>query len=663
MRFPQLAFLLLPSLTWACVALDDPDLSSDEQSLLGEVAHNPFGNTACDADLLPMLEEGIQHGRIAALTPAFEQCVATAFTNGIAVQYATAGPYMACRGVDNTTQDPFRFASAQVQLAEALKAARSETTIASGCQDVEGIAWAPLGPPSDGIERFNWSLPHLRRLRALVTPANTVAGNPYAEIGADTWHEGMHGRGYFHGTNNVSDAKLACGYPSTSQYEPYRHSMPAIARGCVFHVLKHSASLCGDQTACGPDALPLIDAFGSNTCSCVQDLHGAGALGELGFARGRLRPVERVTDGTPIGWWYYRATDRVLPVGDVDGDQKQDLLIRNADAVGIVSHRVGRELALTALAPWGSWAGSWLLSAGDEFTRVGDMNGDGRAEILVRSGWGVGILTLDVNGNLTSLAHVQFGGWAGSWRLGAGDELRLVADFDGNGRQDLIVRSGWGVGVLSLSGSSLVAIAWAQHGTSAGGWWLTAADRLEATGDFNGDGRADLVIRSTWGLGLLTLDAWNRFGVLAAGGNGTWLHGWRLAASDTLLGVGDLDGDGRKEFVIRSAWGINFIGLGAGNAWRVVGGNAFGDLFGSWRFGSGDQILAFADISGDGRDDVVLRSAWGLALVTQAGFGLSSLALSPNETLLEGWKLRATDRVLGTANLDGGPGHELIVTQ
>jgi hypothetical protein len=48
----------------------------------------------------------------------------------------------------------------------------------------------------------------------------------------------------------------------------------------------------------------------------------------------------------------------------------------------------------------------------------------------------------------------------------------MTGDFDGDGRAEILVTSPWGIGILKLSGSTLGAPMMAANGTRFDGWLL-----------------------------------------------------------------------------------------------------------------------------------------------------------------------------------------------
>lgn len=72
-----------------------------------------------------------------------------------------------------------------------------------------------------------------------------------------------------------------------------------------------------------------------------------------------------------------------------------------------------------------------------------------------------------------------------------------VADYDGDGRAEVFVSSPWGIGLLKFVDGTLTAPMMQPNGTRFDGWLLNTADnRFGPIGDYDGDGRAEILITS-----------------------------------------------------------------------------------------------------------------------------------------------------------------------
>src|SRR4051812_10657399 len=102
------------------------------------------------------------------------------------------------------------------------------------------------------------------------------------------------------------------------------------------------------------------------------------------------------------------------------------------------------------------------------------------------------------------------------------------SDFDGDRIAEIPVTSPWGIGILKMSGSTLTASMMAPNGTRFGGWLLNTVDnRFDLMGDFDGDGKAELLVTSPWGIGVLKLSG-NTLTASMLAQNGTRFDGWLL---------------------------------------------------------------------------------------------------------------------------------------
>lgn len=163
----------------------------------------------------------------------------------------------------------------------------------------------------------------------------------------------------------------------------------------------------------------------------------------------------------------------------------------------------------------------------------------------------------------------------------------LTGDFDGNGRSDLIWRN-------ETTGQTAI---WLMNGTtfSSGTTVMNnAAWRPALLGDFNGDGKSDIVWRND-----------------STGQSSVWLmSGTQIIGSATLVNdlawrpthVGDFDGNGSQDLVWYNAvTGRTSIWLMNGKSMASGGSVAFDG-------GAGWMVTHVADVDGDGKADLVARN-------------------------------------------------------
>ena len=261
----------------------------------------------------------------------------------------------------------------------------------------------------------------------------------------------------------------------------------------------------------------------------------------------------------------------------MDGDGRDDVLVREPGGRWFLYPMDGsRHIAANAGEPM-------LPEHGElAFAAIGNFDGQGGDDILLRH-------------------------WRGSWRgysmaggrvdavhsVALPDQPRRVSlagvgDFDGDGTDDVLLRTSDGKwSVHPMRGFRV-------RGSPPGHARLPPDFnyRPSAVGDFDGDGRDDVLLRRTDGV-------WFVFPMHGGGDAGAGVRAglpadweWRLA------GAGDFDGDGRDDVLVRhwteGRWRLH---RNAGRTWTAVRLTTRPEF----------HVAAVGDFNGDGRDDVLVR--------------------------------------------------------
>jgi hypothetical protein len=370
-------------------------------------------------------------------------------------------------------------------------------------------------------------------------------------------------------------------------------------------------------------------------------------IGVLKLAGNTLTSPVTVANGTRFngGWLLNTADNRFDLVADFDGDGREEIFVSSPWGIGVLKQS-GNTFNAFVMAQNGTRFGGWLLNTADNrFGPTADFDGDGCAEILVTSPWGIGIFKLSGT-TFTVIMMAPNGTRFGGWLLNTADNRFCpVGDMDGDSKAEILVTSPWGIGVLKLSGNTLTSPAMAQNGTRfAGGWLLNTADNHFVTiANFDGGKLAQILVTSPWGIGVLKLSG-NTLTVTMMSPNGTRFGGWLLNTADNRFSpVADLDGDGRAEILVSSPWGIGILKL-SGATFTVPMMAANGTRFGGWLLNTADNRFdLLADFDGDGRDEIFVNSPWGIGILKLSGASLNALMMSPNGTRFGGWLLNTAD--------------------
>jgi len=230
---------------------------------------------------------------------------------------------------------------------------------------------------------------------------------------------------------------------------------------------------------------------------------------------------------------------------------------------------------------------------------LADFNGDGKLDAAA-IGYPIEIALGEGNGNFQ----------AGSPVTAGPDPLAMVSgDFDGDGKPDLAVTDAVTNLVYILLGNG--------DGTfSAGPSYTVPANCISiATADFNGDGITDLVVQ-----GYTTGNQSNHYTTQVFLGKGGGMFGSPLTVTSTAaiggLVVGDYNGDGRPDLVLGGSY------RGAGNPVypALWFGNGDGTFQGPVTFYTASEAwpTLAADFNGDGKLDLALS---GLVVLLGDGNG------------------------------------------
>lgn len=182
-------------------------------------------------------------------------------------------------------------------------------------------------------------------------------------------------------------------------------------------------------------------------------------------------------------------------VGDIDGDGVADLVAGVGPGGGsllrVISGATGQDL----IAPMAIYEDTFL---GGIFVATGDLNADGKAEIFVSPDQGGGGRIVGLrfeNGSLVRFAD-YFGIEDPNFRGGARITL---GDLDGDGTPDVVVAAGFGGGprIALFDGADVFAFGNARLPMKLIGDFFAFEETLRngafvGAGDFNADGKADL---------------------------------------------------------------------------------------------------------------------------------------------------------------------------
>lgn len=378
-------------------------------------------------------------------------------------------------------------------------------------------------------------------------------------------------------------------------------SLPAGAR-CLYVV----SGADGEQLGVALAALPDID--GDQRAELVagspaERADGPGFLGAVRtFSLARGARLHDATSSRPSGTDAFG--ERLCVLGDVDGDGRADIAVSAWRALGgrgaveVHSGASGARLTrIEGLPADDAGLGAALVAAGD-------VDGDGRGDVAV--------------GALAGGTSVFSGRDGVLLARFAGTPIALTGDLDQDGKHDLLVLDGPPRDAALLASRthmtarvvSIVSGAPLLELIPPGD--LAALDAHGAAGDVDRDGNTDWIAafqeRGT-GESALVDGPRERLVIVLSGRTGQPLTQFRIRMTSRgrvhrVTGLGDVDGDGRSDVLV--AWHTEqltpqgFVEIHSG----VDGALLYALASPNWSFGT--SACALPDQNGDGRTDVAI---------------------------------------------------------
>ncbi|MFP5226504.1 MAG: beta strand repeat-containing protein [Acidobacteriota bacterium] len=307
-----------------------------------------------------------------------------------------------------------------------------------------------------------------------------------------------------------------------------------------------------------------------------------------------------------------------LTVTDLDGDGHLDL-ISGIGGAGAYGPSVGTHTGLINIlmgngdgtfqgAPSFPGAAAPLYTGSSspaQALAVGDFNGDGKADILGSAASITGGLVAP--GGLELLSGDGSGQFTASAPIGSSSPTIIVAgDMNGDHKLDAVFADGSPSGGATNLGIAL--------GDGSGGFGAVTDYAIPnsvpianiVTGDFTGDGKPDVVVTTS---GALTSGP-NSIYLFTNNGDGTLAAPVAIdAPTNTPVGLaaGDLNGDGKLDFVITTASNSSANTTGALLVYLNQGSGSFAPPA-SLSPGYNPGPVTIGDLNGDGKLDIVVAS-------------------------------------------------------
>ena len=597
------------------------------------------------------------HGRVSAGTRAFRECI----------DQELRSSYGSCDG------DPHEGATIDAQIDRLVEVAQSRNDVEIECTGGAGNASAAIGTYGmRGPERFAWgpwfaNVLRQTKLGRICTATERDPGPqpddcrwldypwPFSQAADTVWHEVAHQHGYKHGDGDSSASQAArdCGREKEPGWHYQRNTAPYLLGFCVGKIIDDAGSRCGDVRGCPfPNMLNLPVSYGSRTCGCVFDPRGH--IATLLARDGRLEAVQ-VTGGAGgwVGDWNVGTENHVRASGRFTTTRHSQILISSAWGLGVLT-LTERERASPTMIPNGRRIEGWVVDTNSQrLSGIGDLTGDGRDDVVITSGWGLGVISLG-RGESRVPAMIENGERAGDWVVATGNmSIESVGDVVGDDRAEIFVSSGWGYGLLGVVEGRFTSPEMIPNGRRIGGWVVDShGQRVRGLGDLTGDGKADIVITSGWGLGVLSAHSGKLESPVMVK-NGTRVGDTLIDTNGAfrVYGIADMDADGRDELLVGDGSGIAALER-ASDGLRQKAFARRGERVDGWVVDPTTQdFQPMGDIDGSSGADILATSSWGVGVLRVADGRFRTSALHRNGAITGGWQVRSADHFFAGSRL------------
>ena len=283
-----------------------------------------------------------------------------------------------------------------------------------------------------------------------------------------------------------------------------------------------------------------------------------------------------------------------MALADVNGDGKPDLIVVNAN--GLASKTPSTVSVLLGNGN-GTFQARQTFSGGIDPgpVAVADVNGDGKADLVVPNEASRSVNVLLGNGNGTFQTEQLFS-------TDPDPSSLAIVDVNGDGNLDLAVCNAGSNSLDVLLGNGNGTFQ-AQQSFATGGYTASVA-----AGDVNGDGKPDLIVANNRITGQVS--------ALFGNGNGTFQAPRTFATGfgSGSVALGDVNSDGKLDLAVAN---------GGSSTVSILLGNGDGTFQAQQTFatGSGPGSVALADFNGDGKPDIAVANNDGNTVSVLLGNG------------------------------------------
>ncbi|TRX37771.1 FG-GAP-like repeat-containing protein [Flavobacterium restrictum] len=299
-----------------------------------------------------------------------------------------------------------------------------------------------------------------------------------------------------------------------------------------------------------------------------------------------------------------------VAIGDLDGDGKPDLVVANSEGNTI---SIFRNTTTSGSVSSGSFdtkvdfaTASYPLSI-----RIGDLNGDGKPELVVTNQESN---TVSVFRNTTTTGAITTSSFDAKvdFATGSGLAFAAIGDLDGDGKPEIVVANNLSnsISVFRNTTTSNAAITTASFASKVD-FPVASFPYTVAIADLDGDGKADIAVSGVDSVSVLRNTP--TIGTITANSFEPRVDYFDSNLQSQSIAIGDLDADGKSDIVATSLYGNVFVYRNTATAGTITASSfapkvTFATTYNTWS-------VAIGDLDADGKPDLALANADGFVSV------------------------------------------------
>jgi hypothetical protein len=282
-----------------------------------------------------------------------------------------------------------------------------------------------------------------------------------------------------------------------------------------------------------------------------------------------------------------------VAIADINGDGKRDLVVVNNNNLSVLRNTA--TLGTIDVASFAAKVDFDLVFTGPVFVAIGDVDGDGKPDLVAANSGSNNVAILR---NTSTAGSISFAAKV-SFATGFTPFSVAIGDVDGDGKPDLVVPNA-AVGANSVSVLRNTSITGVVSFAAKVDFTTGATPRSVAIADVDGDGKSDLVAANS-AVAATTLSVLRNTstpGIIDLGSFAAKVD-FATGAAPRSVAVADVDGDARPDLVVANINSTSISVLRNTSTPGIIDVASFAAKV-DFATGAGPYAVAIADMDGDG---------------------------------------------------------------